>query len=64
MSRKTKRPELRIRREFMNMKPAVDAFAEAYRIYFKERSCMKASERTFDTGEAAGYNDPTSGEEV
>lgn len=59
MSRKLKKPELRIRRAFTNERPMLELFADAYRIYFAEKKRMKSSGYTFDSGKAADYNEDT-----
>ena len=59
MSRKLKKPELRIHRAFTNERPMLELFADAYRIYFTEKKRMKSSGHTFDSGKAADYNEDT-----
>lgn len=57
MGKRAKRPELCVYRTFTNERPMLDLFADAYRIYFDEMKRVKSSERTFDCGEVAEYND-------
>ena len=58
MGRNAKRPKLVVRRCFKGDMTMVDAFANAYRVYFDEMK-TKSSVHTFDRSKLISYNEGT-----
>lgn len=58
MGRKAKRPELVVIRRFKGDVTMIDAFANAYRVYFDEMK-TKSSVHTFDRSKLVSYNEGT-----